>query len=66
MSDHFGRETLFEFGDILVEILQMFTMHNLPHRAQVMTTFKNEIPLKMRQGSVFHFIINTNFACSKR
>ncbi len=32
----FGR---FEFGHILIEILQMFTMHNLPHRAQVMTTF---------------------------
>ncbi len=42
------------------------TMHNLPHRAQVMTTFKNEIPLKMRQGTVLHFRISTNFVCLTR
>ncbi len=50
MSNHFGGEIRFEFGHILVEILQMFTMHNLTHRAQVMTTLLNEIPLKIRQG----------------
>ncbi len=42
------KENIFEFGYILVEELQMYTMHNLPHRAQVMTTFQNEIPLKIR------------------
>ncbi len=45
MSDYSGKENRFEFGHILVEILQMFTMHNLQQRAQVMITFKNEIPL---------------------
>ncbi len=29
----------FEFGYISVEILQIYTVHNLPHRAQIMTTF---------------------------
>ncbi len=43
----------------------MYTMHNLPHRAQVMTTFLIEIPLTIRQGAVLHFRNNTNFACSK-
>ncbi len=38
-------------------------LYNLPHRTQVMITIKNEIPLKIRQGTVFHFRINTNFAC---
>ncbi len=33
------KKNRFEFGYILVEILQIYTMHNLPHRAQVMTTF---------------------------
>ncbi len=42
----------------------MYTMHNLPHRAQAMTTFKNEIPLKIRQGTVLHFRFNTNLARS--
>ncbi len=28
--------------------------------------FKNEISLKVRQGTVLHFRINTNFVCSKR
>ncbi len=39
LSDYFVKETRFEFGLILVEILQMFTIHNLTHRAQVMTAF---------------------------
>ncbi len=66
MCDDFDKENRFEFGSILVEILQMYTMHNLPHRAQVMTAFSNEIPLKIRQGSVFHLRINTSFACYER
>ncbi len=66
MCDNFGKENRFEFGYILVGILQRYTMHNLPHRTQVMTAFSNEIPLKKRQGSVFHFRINISFACSKR
>ncbi len=32
-------------------------MHNLPHRAQIMTTFSNEIPLNIRQETVLHFRI---------
>ncbi len=32
---------------------------------KVMTTIYNEIPLKIRQGTVFRFWINTNFVCSK-
>ncbi len=32
--DYFGKENRFEFGHTLVEILQVYTMHNLPHRAQ--------------------------------
>ncbi len=36
-SHYFGEENIFEFGYILVEILQIYTMHNLPHRVQVMT-----------------------------
>ncbi len=39
MPDYFGKENGFEFGHKLVEILQMNTMHNLPHRAHVMTAF---------------------------
>ncbi len=39
---------LVHVGYMLLEILQMCTMHNLPHRAQVMTIFQNEIPLKIR------------------
>ncbi len=35
----FRKENRFELGHILAEILQVHTMHNLPHRAQVMTTF---------------------------
>ncbi len=62
----FGKENTFEFGHVLVEILQMYMMHNLPHRAQVMTTFLNEIPLKIRKGTVLHFRINTNFVCLTR
>ncbi len=59
MPDYFGKENRFEFGHKLVEILQMNTVHNLPHRA-------HEIPPKIRQGTVLHFRINTNFVCSKR
>ncbi len=42
----------------MVEILQIYTMHNLQHRAQVMTTLLNEIPLKIRQGTVLQLRIN--------
>ncbi len=41
MSNYFGKENRFEFGHILVEILQMYTLHNLAHRAHAMTIFKN-------------------------
>ncbi len=47
------------------EKMPWYTVYNLPHRAQVMTTFKNEIPLKTRQGTVFHFRIYTNFVWLK-
>ncbi len=30
--------------------MPLYNVHNLQHRAQVMTTFLNEIPLKIRQG----------------
>ncbi len=63
LSDNVDKEKRFKFGQILVE---MYTTHNLPHRTQVMTTFQNEIPLKIQQGTVLDFRINTNFACSKR
>ncbi len=66
MSNYFGKEIRFEFGHMLVEIFQMYMMHNLPHRAQVTTTFKNEIPVKIRQRTVLHLKINTNFARLKR
>ncbi len=66
VCEYFGKENRFKFAQILVDILQMFTMHNLPHRAQVMTAYLNDIPLKVRQGTVLHFRINTKFACSKR
>ncbi len=49
----------------VAEKMPLYTMHNLPHRAQVMTTFQNEIPLKIRQGTVLQFRINTNFVCLK-
>ncbi len=39
LPDDFSREDRLEFGHILGEILLMYTMHNLPHRAQVLTTF---------------------------
>ncbi len=35
----------------------MYTMHTLPHRAQIMTSFQNDIPLKIRQGTVFDFSV---------
>ncbi len=62
----FVKKKRFEFGYTLVEILQIYTMHNSPHRAQVMTTLLNEIPLTIRHGTVFHFRINTQFTCTKR
>ncbi len=34
-SDYFSKENRFEFGYTLVEIIQMYTLHDLPHRAQV-------------------------------
>ncbi len=41
-------------------------VHKLPRRAQVRSTFYNGISLRVRQGTVFNYMINTNFACSKR
>ncbi len=40
--------------------------HNRSTWQQVMTAFKNEIPLTIRQGTVLHLRFNTNFACLKR
>ncbi len=50
----------------VAEKMLLYTVYKLPHHTQVMTTFKNEIPLKIRQGTVLHFRINTNFAYLKR
>ncbi len=44
----------------------LMNARTVPHRAQVVTTFQNEIPQKARQGTVFHYRINTYFVCSKR
>ncbi len=49
-----------------LEDTPLYTVYKLPYREQVMTTFLNEIPLKIRRGTVLHFSIYTNFACSKR
>ncbi len=47
--------------------MPVYTVHNLPHRAQVMTTFQNESPLKIRQGTVFHLeLIQTLYAQNDR
>ncbi len=35
---------------VVADKMPLYNVHNLKHRAQVMTTFLNEIPLKMRQG----------------
>ncbi len=41
LDNNVGKESTFEFAHILVEIFQMYTMHNLPHRAQVMRNESN-------------------------
>ncbi len=53
------------FGHELAHILQMNTVHILPHHAQVGSLFLNRNPLKVRQGTVQNFRINTSVACSK-
>ncbi len=50
----------------VTEKMPLNTVYKLPHRAQVRSTFKNEISLKVRQGTVLPISINTIFACSKR
>ncbi len=40
MSGKFVKENRFAFGHVLAEILQMETVHKLPHRAQVRSKFK--------------------------
>ncbi len=56
-----------DIPDVLgvAEKMPLYTVHNLPHRAQVMTTFQNDISLKMLQGTVLHFRNNINFPRSK-
>ncbi len=65
-NSRFVKQNRFAFGHVLVEILQMYSVHKVPHRAQVSSTFYNEIAMKVRQETVVNISINTHFACSKR
>ncbi len=60
MSDYFGKGNRFEFGHILVEILQMYTMHSLAHRPQVSKSL-NVYYLCYRHASFFAFFIFNKF-----
>ncbi len=66
MSDKRVKENRCVFRYVLAEILQINTVHKLPHRAQFRSIFQNRNPLNIRRGTVLNFTLNTSFACSKR
>ncbi len=43
----------------------LYNVFKLPHCAQVRSTFKTEIALKILQGTVLNLRINTNIVCFK-